>query len=143
MRVTKVVLDTNVVVSAHLTAGGLEAFVLDLALASKSQLYVSPVSPDILAEYEEVLRRPRFRIDSKKVTQSLRLIKKRAKNVTPTLTLSVSPDTDDNRFLECADAANADYLVTGNRRHFPAKYRNTLVINARQLIEIITPELKR
>ncbi len=32
MRLAKVVLDTNVVVSAHLTAGGLEAFVLDLAL---------------------------------------------------------------------------------------------------------------
>jgi uncharacterized protein len=140
MRLTKVVLDTNVVVSAHLKAGGLEAFVLDLALASKLQLYVSP---DVLAEYEEVLRRPRFRIDSKKVTRSLRLIKKRAKNVTPTLTLSVSSDPDDNRLLECAEAANADYLVTGNRRHFPAKYRNTLVVNARQLIEIITPELKR
>ncbi len=140
MRLIKVVLDTNVVVSAHLTAGGLEAFVLDLALASKLQLYVSP---DILAEYAEVLRRPRFRIDSKKVTQSLRLIKKRAKSVKPTLTLSVSRDPDDNRFLECAEAANADYLVTGNRRHFPAKYRNTLVVNARQLIEIITPELKR
>jgi putative PIN family toxin of toxin-antitoxin system len=140
MRLTKVVLDTNVVVSAHLKAGGLEAFVLDLALASKLQLYVSP---DVLAEYEEVLRRPRFRIESKKITQSLRLIKKRAKNVKPTLTLSVSPDTDDNRFLECAEAANADYLVTGNTRHFPAKYRDTLVVNARQLIEIITPELKR
>lgn len=113
---------------------------LDLALASKLQLYVSP---DVLAEYEQVLRRPRFRIDSKKVTQSLRLIKKRAKNVTPTLTLSVSPDPDDNRLLECAEAANADYLVTGNRRHFPATYRNTLVVNARQLIEIITPDLKR
>ena len=140
MRLTKVVLDTNVVVSAHLKAGGLEAFVLDLALASKLQLYVSP---DVLAEYEEVLRRPRFRIDPKKVTQSLRLIKKRAKTVKPTLTLSVSPDPNDNRFLECAEAANADYLITGNRRHFPAKYQDTLVVNARQLIEIITPELKR
>ena len=49
MRLTKVVLDTNVVVSAHLKAGGLEAFVLDLALASKLQLYVSPA---VLAEYE-------------------------------------------------------------------------------------------
>ena len=140
MRITKVVLDTNVVVSAHLKSGCLEAFVLELALASKLQLCVSP---DVLAEYQEVLRRPRFRIDPKKVTQSLRLIKKRAKNVTPAVTLSVSPDPDDNRFLECAEAADADYLVTGNSRHFPAKYRNTLVVNARQLIEIITPELKR
>ncbi len=140
MRLTKVVLDTNVVVSAHLTAGGLEAFVLDLALASKLQLCVSPA---ILAEYDGVLRRRGFRIDSKRVTQSLRLIRRRAMNVTPTLTLSVSPDPDDNRFLECAEAADADYLVTGNKRHFPAKHRKTLVVNARQLIEIITPELKR
>lgn len=55
MQLTKVVLDTNVVVSAHLKAGGLEAFVLDLALASKLQLYVSP---DVLAEYEEVAPTP-------------------------------------------------------------------------------------
>ncbi len=94
MRLIKVVLDTNVVVSAHLTTGGLEAFVLDLALASKLQLYVSP-------------------------------------------------DPDGNRFLECAEAASADYLVTGNKRHFPSKHGKTLVVNARQLIEIITPELKR
>ncbi|SRR6266536_783007 len=140
MRLIKVVLDTNVVVSAHLTAGGLEAFVLDLALASKLQFFVSP---DILMEYEGVLRRPRFQIDSKRVTQSLRLIKKRAKSVKPTRTLSVSPDPDDNRFLECAEAAGADYLVTGNKRHFPSKHGKTLVVNARQLIEIITPELKR
>jgi predicted nucleic acid-binding protein len=89
------------------------------------------------------LRRPRFQIDSKRVTQSLRLIKKRAKSVKPTRTLSVSPDPDDNRFLECAEAAGADYLVTGNKRHFPSKHGKTLVANARQLIEIITPELKR
>ena len=45
----KVVLDTNVVVSAHLNAEGLERFVLDLALTQKVQCYVSP---EILAEYD-------------------------------------------------------------------------------------------
>jgi putative PIN family toxin of toxin-antitoxin system len=140
MGVTKVVLDTNVVVLAHLKAGGLEAFVLDLALASKLQLYVSA---EILEEYEGVLRRPHFDIDPKKVTQSIQLIKKKARRLKPTRSLSVSPDPDDNRFLECAEAAGADYLVTGNKRHFPSKHRRTLVVNARQLIEIITPELKR
>ena len=140
MPLTKIVLDTNVVVSAHLKGAGLEAFVLDLALASKLQLYVSA---EILEEYESVLRRPRFAIDPKKVTRSIQLIKKKAKQVKPTRSLSVSPDTGDNRFLECAEAAGADYLVSGNRRHFPSKHRKTLVVNARQMIEIITPELKR
>ncbi len=140
MPLTKVVLDTNLIVSAHLQGGGLPAFVLDLALASKIRMYVTA---EILEEYEAVLRRARFRIDSKKATQSVRLIKRKAKQVKPTRALSISPDPDDNKFLECAEAVEADYLVTGNRRHFPLKHKKTKVVNARQLIEIITPELKR
>ncbi|HYV07854.1 MAG TPA: putative toxin-antitoxin system toxin component, PIN family [Blastocatellia bacterium] len=140
MALTRIVLDTNVVVSAHLRARGLEAFVLDLALASKLQLYVSP---NILEEYEGVLRRPRFGIDPKKVTESIRLIKKRSKTVKPTHKSTISPDPDDNKFLECAEAAGAGYLVTGNRKHFPLKHHKTAVVNAKQFIEAITPELKR
>lgn len=137
---TKVVLDTNVIVSAHLQGLGLSAFILDLVLASKIESYVTA---EILEEYETVLRRPRFGVDSKKITQSIRIIKSKAKRVQPTRALSLSPDPDDNKFLECAEAAAADYLVTGNRRHFPLKHGKTKVVNARQLIEIITPELKR
>ena len=42
--------------------------------------------------------------------------------VNPTKTVSVSPDDDDNRFLECAVEAGAHYLITGNKRHFPFRY---------------------
>ena len=100
MPLIKVVLDTNIVVSAHLQGAGLSAFILDLALASKIQSYVTA---DILKEYEGVLRRPHFGIDPKKVSESIRLIKRKAKRVKPTRTLSISSDPDDNRFLECAD----------------------------------------
>src|SRR5437588_7369165 len=127
MALTRVVLDTNVIVSAHLQGSGLPAFILDLALASKIELYVTP---DILEEYEAVLRRPHFGIDSKKITQSIRIIKSKAIRVKPTRALSLSPDPDDNKFLECAEVAAADYLVTGNRRHFPLKHRNTKIVNA-------------
>ena len=48
-------LDTNVVVSAHLNAEGFERHVLDLALAGKLQMAVSEA---ILTEYDGVLRRP-------------------------------------------------------------------------------------
>ncbi len=140
MPLLKVVLDTNIVVSAHLQGAGFPAFVLDLALASKIQLYVTA---EILEEYEAVLRRPRFGINPKNITQSIRLIKRKAKRVKPTRRLSVSSDPDDNRFIECAETAEADYLVTGNLRHYPSKYKKTKVVSARQLIEIITPELKR
>ena len=102
-----------------------------------------PFAPAIATEYDEVLRRPRFAIDPKKVTAAMRLIKKRAILVTPTRAVSVSPDPDDNKFLECAEEAGADYLVTGNKRHFPTKWGHTRVVSPREFIELITPELKR
>jgi predicted nucleic acid-binding protein len=56
-------------------------------------------------------------------------------------TLSVSPDEADNRFLECAGEAQADYLVTGNKRHFPKRWKSTQVVNARELLELIGVKL--
>jgi uncharacterized protein len=136
----KVVLDTNVVVSAHLNSGGFERFILDLALASKLQLFVSA---EILEEYKGVLQRPKFGIDPELVQASLQLIRSKAKKISPRQRITESPDPEDNKFLECADAAGADYLVTGNKRHFPVSFNNTQVVNARELIEIITPDLQR
>ena len=57
--------------------------------------------------------------------------------------LNVASDPADNRFIECAEASRADYLVTGNKRHFPPRWRQTLVVNARELIEWVTPDLQR
>lgn len=133
-------LDTNVVVSAHLSSRGLERFVLDLALARKLRMYVSR---EILTEYREVLARPRFGIRAERLAESLRLIKSAAKTVKPREKLRLSPDEDDNKFLECAAEAQAHYLVTGNKRHFPQSVGETLVVNARELIEIIATDLQR
>jgi uncharacterized protein len=55
--------------------------------------------------------------------------------VQPDFTLEVSPHKPDNRFLECADAAAADYLITGNKRHFPASWKRTKIVNARDFLE--------
>lgn len=63
--------------------------------------------------------------------------------VNPRREVTAARDPDDNRFLECAEAGRADYLVTGNKRHFPKKWRQTLVVNASELIEWITPDLER
>ncbi|MDA2924277.1 putative toxin-antitoxin system toxin component, PIN family [Acidobacteria bacterium AH-259-L09] len=134
------VLDTNVVVSAHLNAEGYERFVLDLGLARKVQLFVSP---EILTEYDAVLRRPKFSIDLKKLDASLTLIKGKAKTFRPKQKLSITTDPGDNKFLECAQTARADYLVTGNKRHFPKQWKETKVVNAKEFIKIISPELKR
>jgi uncharacterized protein len=140
MRRIRVVLDTNVVVSAHLNAEGYERHVLDLVLAGKLQI---AVSEPILAEYEGVLRRPKFAIKPRQVSESIRLLRKAARIVNPHRKLAVTRDPADNRFLECAEASKADYVVTGNKRHFPKEWRQTPVVNARELLEWIIPELRR
>ncbi len=134
------VLDTNVVVSAHLKSEGFERHALDLVLAGKLQLAASEA---ILAEYAGVLARPKFAIARKRLTRSMRLIRNSAQIVNPSRRLTIAHDPADNQFLECAEAARADYLVTGNKRHFPKIWRQTLVVNARELIEWIAADLRR
>jgi len=140
METIRVVLDTNVVVSAHLNSQGYERYALDLVLAGKLRLFVSP---EIFAEYEGGLHRPKFAIAPKLITKSLRQLRSVAKIVEPQRRLNVTRHEPDNRFLECAEAAQADFLVTGNKRHFPAAWRQTLIVNARELTEGIVADLQR
>jgi putative PIN family toxin of toxin-antitoxin system len=127
-------------VSAHLNSEGYERNVLDLALSGKLRMFVSEA---ILAEYESVLRRPKFRLKPASVSRSLRLLRSAARTVAPYRQINISRDPGDNRFLECAEAAKADYLVTGNKRHFPKHWRQTLIVNARELLEWTIPDMKR
>jgi predicted nucleic acid-binding protein len=53
----------------------------------------------------------------------------------------VTTDPDDNKFLECADAARADYLITGNQKHFPKFWKKTKVIMSREFIDLVAPHL--
>ena len=134
----RLVIDTNTVVSAALKPDGLQRTVLLLAITKPARLYVSEA---IMEEYREVLARRRMHIPKGRRQQLLQLIRNHACTVTPARALQVTPDPDDNRFLECADAARADYLVTGNQRHFPKFWKKTKVITSRELIGIVAPHL--
>jgi uncharacterized protein len=134
----RLVIDTNVLISAALKPTGLQRTVLLLALTKPARLFVSR---SILEEYVEVLGRPELRIRKGPRQQLLQIIKNRSYSVTPIRRLEVTSDPDDNIFLECADAARADYLVTGNQRHFPKFWKKTKVITPREFIGLIAPHL--
>jgi predicted nucleic acid-binding protein len=68
----RVVIDTNILVSALLTSGGLPEAVIDLAISGEVQWFASE---SVLAEYEEVLKRPRLAIDSVKVADAIARIR--------------------------------------------------------------------
>ena len=134
----RLVVDTNIVVSAALKPDGLQRTVILLALTRPARLYVTT---PILAEYRDVLARPELQIRKGLRSQLLQLIRKRARTVSPARSLQVTSDPDDNIFIECADAARADYLVTGNTRHFPRFWKKTKVITPREFLIIVAPHL--
>jgi uncharacterized protein len=130
----RVVIDTNVLVSGIMKTRGAEAAVLDLISIGKLLWCVSPA---ILEEYAAVLARPKFRgLDADRVQHVIACIE-RAEFVVPTFTLAESQDEPDNRFLECAEFAAAEYLVTGNARDFPAEWKGTRILGARELLAVL------
>ena len=134
----RLVIDTNVLISAAIKPAGLQRTVLLLAITRPARLYVSR---PILEEYSEVLGRPELRIRKGLRQQLLQLIKNHSYTVVPTRRLDVTSDPDDNMFLECADAARADYLVTGNQKHFPRFWKKTKIITTREFISLTAPHL--
>ena len=138
MLALRLVVDTNVLVSAALKPESLQHTVFLIAMTRPARLYVSQ---SILDEYSDVLARPELRIRRGLRQQLLQLIKNRSTLIFPRYVLEVTSDPDDNRFIECADAARADYLITGNLRHFPRFWKGTKVISPREFIGMAAPHL--
>ena len=134
----RLVIDTNVIVSAALKPESLQRTTFLIAVTKPSRLYVSR---PILEEYGDVLSRPELGIRKGIRLQLIQLIKNHSHMVSPTRRLEVAGDPDDNMFLECADSAGADYLITGNQKHFPAFWKKTKIITARQFISLAAPHL--
>ena len=110
----RLVLDTNVLLSALAFPGSKPDQVLHRVRRGEVNLFLSPF---ILTELERVLRE-KFRFSKRQTDDRVTTIRRMATMVEPVerIALVVAKD-DDNRILECALAARADYLVTGDTKH--------------------------
>jgi putative PIN family toxin of toxin-antitoxin system len=134
----RLVVDTNIVISAALKPEGLQRTILVLALTKPAKLFVSP---SIIEEYRDVLSRRKLQIRKGLQQQLMQLINKRARHVIPPRHLEVTADPDDNKFVECADVARADYLITGNIADFPRYWKKTKIITSREFLGIVAPHI--
>jgi uncharacterized protein len=131
----RVVLDTNILISALLSPQGSPTQVLLMViLQPDTQLCISG---DVYAEYEEVIRRPRLNRTESEIAATLRAVRENGLWVIPTEKVRACSDPDDDIFLECAQAAAAQFLVTGNVRDFPATWSGTKIVTPRQFLEEI------
>jgi len=115
MKHWRVVIDTNVLVSALMTPTGKSAMVFRLFLTGEFTLVYSE---EILDEYMTVLQRPRLRVQEEDVSTILSAIRQCGVLVAPTPSIEHMPDEDDRKFYDAAKSTDA-YLVTGNARHYP------------------------
>ena len=108
---TKVVLDTNVLISGILF-GGNPRQILELVIQGKIDAYISPA---IFTEYREILIRPKFGLSHEKRFSIAKEIEDIFCFVFPQVTVDlIKDDPDDNIILECALAADVKYIITGD-----------------------------
>src|SRR5450759_951779 len=125
----RVVIDTNVIVSAYL-GGRLEGIIVSW-IAGK---FVLTVSNQIVSEYITVLSRPKFKIVRGELDDFAALILSKAEFVLPEESIyAVEADPSDNKFLEAAVTGRADYIVSGDK--------HLLDLKEFQGIAILTPHV--
>lgn len=132
-----VVLDTNVVASATFWRGKpahcLEAWILGA--------FELAISHPILTEYDEVIARLGARYPARRPADWLSAIKQAAHLYLPASLPPSTADPDDEMFLECAAAARADYLVTGDKGHLLTlkQAAGISIIAVSDFLRLITP----
>lgn len=132
----RIVLDTNVLISALAFPSSKPDHILSRIRRGEIELHTSAF---ILAELDRILRE-KFGFSARETITRVRLIRSLARLVIPTERISVvTAKDDDNRIIECALAAQADYLVTGDKKHLlPLKtYRSVKIVSPSQFLELL------
>ena len=129
------VIDTNVFIAALLTKNT-DSPTLRVYNAILDGIITPLYHKDILEEYAEVLRRPKFKFSEERIQDLLDNIIKYGIEVFPKPTGEVLIDMDDLIFYEVAMEKRADdsYLVTGNQKHYPIK---DFIVTPAEMIEIL------
>lgn len=136
-----IVLDTNVLVSGLLSPFGICGEIV--RMVSSGELRLS-FDARIFTEYEEVLKRPKFKFEEDKIAALLDQIEHRGCTVASSPLSRSLPDTDDEPFLEVAVAGKVACLITGNSIHFPAKLcKGVIVFSPGEFLSFYKKQQKR
>lgn len=122
----RIVLDTNVLVSALLSSQGNPAKILEMVSDGALKLCLSP---PIVAEYQNVLGRKKFRFVPSTVKTILDSLIRLSVEIVPSEFMSACSDPADDKFLDCAIASGSAYLITGNQKHFPKLFRGVQIVS--------------
>lgn len=133
----RVVLDTNVFISGMFWGEGKPHEILRKCYKREINLFISR---DIIEEVEGILtREKKFELTQDEIIEHLKLIMANSILVKPRQKIEVvREDPADNRVLECAVEAEADYIVSGDKHLLKLKrYKNLKIVNASEFLEAL------
>jgi len=137
--VYKAVLDTNVYLSA-LHFGGKPDLILRLS-RGRTKRFELFTSPAILQELAAVLSYDKFLWSEPRITKAIQRIVAMAEVVETKKSISAAPDEADNRILECAVKAKADYIVSGDSHLLDLKeYKDIRILKPAQFLPLLEKE---
>ncbi|MBI3616987.1 MAG: putative toxin-antitoxin system toxin component, PIN family [Candidatus Omnitrophica bacterium] len=136
MPAPKVVVDTNVFVSGVLWKGN-SSILWESWKAGKFTLLFSPA---IFDEYFEVIARPRFNQQESDIRHLAEVLTERAAAVVPRIKIDVcKEDPDDNKFIECAVAGGADFIVSGDQHLLRLReYQGIKIVTVAEFLQLST-----
>jgi len=135
----KVVIDTNQFVSSLISKQGKPAQLVDLW---RQQHFILVTSPEIIVEIKKVLEYPhiiqKYKLNKEDIQSLLILIEHEAVIVPGLPVINViKDDPDDNKFLACALAAQAEYIVTGDQHLLSlGRYESILIVTVKDFLLI-------
>lgn len=131
MKRTRIVLDTNVIISG-LLFGGLPGILIKYVMDGSIELAITPT---LEAELERVLQ-TKFPHTQTAIHDTLEVLREIAIRVVPTEKITlISEDPDDNAVLECAVSARADVIVSGdNHLLLLKKFRHIWILSPRKFL---------
>ena len=133
----RVVLDPNVLISAAISTAGPPRQIVAAWVDERFELVASPA---LLAELSDVLARPKFRrwISAAVAREFVDGLADDALIIDdPPALPGVSPDPDDDYLIALARAANADYLVSGDRHLLELEDADPPVLTPRQFLDLL------
>jgi putative PIN family toxin of toxin-antitoxin system len=116
----KIILDTNIIVSAFLNPEGIPGEIISMILSNKIKMCYDN---KIFSEYAEVLTRAKFNFNRELVNDFLEFIKIYGEYVLAEPQNIPFTDEDDKIFYDALKSSDANYIITGNKKHYPKDKR--------------------
>jgi len=131
----KIVLDANIFISSFFWRGN-PRLIIERIIAGMDILYITK---EILDEIEDVVSRPKFHASAEEIEYYINSIEEIGNKIIVKQHIkNGSRDTSDNKYIECAITANADYIISGDIHLLELREYGTIkIVTPKDYLEIV------